>query len=122
MEDQLRQPPQAQLSFPPLQPPAHQPAQDAAPQQPPVVPTVTVVGSHRIERFDTEEPIPWFIQFEATMRINRIHPDDHYDHLLAALHREARAPIVFQMQSPPEDPDSRYKWLKHILIEGHHSP
>lgn len=77
-----------------MQPPAPQPAQRAAPQLPPVAsnPTIIVVGSHRIERFDTEEPISWFIRFEATLRINRVPPIDYYDHLLASLDREARAP------------------------------
>lgn len=113
----------------PIPPPAPQYVRQEAQQPPPMVaqqplpmaanPAITVVGSQRIERFDIDEPVAWFIQFEATLRINRVPTDDHYDYLLASLSREARAPIVFQLQSPPEDPDSRYKWLKQVLIEGH---
>lgn len=94
-------------------PPANAPA--PAYQAPPV----SFYAGLTIEKFDTSEPAAWFVRFEATLRINHVPESDHYDHLLASLHKEARAPIVFDLQTPPDEHNKRYAWLRQALLDGH---
>lgn len=94
---------------------AAQQAVAAAPQQQ----VVTVYQSIRPERFDTDEPIIWFIQFEAMMRLYHVPEAEKYDLLIASLHKAARTPVSHQLSTPPDDASTRYTWLKDLLIAGH---
>lgn len=80
---------------------------------------IAVVTGIQSEKFDTNDPTSWFSRFEATLRINRVPPPDQFDYLLASLHREARQPVAYALQTPPEDDTTSYQWLKALLVEAH---
>lgn len=80
---------------------------------------IAVVTGMQSEKFDTNDPTSWFSRFEATLRINRVPPPDQFDYLLASLHREARQPVAYALQTPPEDDTTSYQWLKALLVEAH---
>lgn len=88
---------------------------------PPPVTAMSVLGPQKIDRFDVEDPIGWFGQYEDVLEYNGVQSADWFRHLKSCLHARARKPITLQLNKPPENAEKRYEWLKELLIAAHTS-
>lgn len=87
--------------------------------QPQAAQPIAIMGVFKPERFDVDEPEMWFVTFEANLRIYNVPKASRYDYLLCTLYTKARNPIAHLLTDVPDDLDTRYDWLRGLLITAH---